>query len=323
MKHRVLGRTGFAVSEIGHGLWGMGGWSGSDDGESAAALDLSVQCGCNFFDSAWSYGEGHSDALLGALLARHPGKRIYAASKIPPKNGRWPASGEDRFEDVFPLDHCLRYAELIRDGLGRERIDLVQFHVWDDAWAGTPAFAEVVAELKGRGIVDAFGLSLNRWEPANGIKAIETGVVDCVQVIYNVFDQSPEDELLGVCAEHNIGVIARVPFDEGSLTGTLTADTVFPADDWRSGYFGPENLPPTLERVAALRAELLAGASMADVALRFILAEPRIQTSIVGMRRPAHVRENLATSDAPPLEPELLAVLRRHRWDRSAAPWSD
>ena len=323
MRYRVLGRTGFSVSEIGHGLWGMGGWSGSNDAESAAALDLAVELGCNFFDTAWSYGEGHSDALLGELIARHPQTRIFAASKIPPKNRKWPASPEDAYEDVFPLEHCLVHAELIREALGTERIDLLQFHVWSDAWAGSAAFAEVVAELKGRGLIDAFGLSLNRWEPANGIEAIATGAVDAVQVIYNIFDQAPEDELLPACEQHNIGVIARVPFDEGSLTGTLTADTVFPPDDWRSGYFGPDNLPPTLQHVAALRADLPDGAAMADIALRFILAESRVQTSIVGMRRHDHVRENLATSDQPPLDEELMAKLRRQRWDRSATPWSD
>jgi aryl-alcohol dehydrogenase-like predicted oxidoreductase len=185
------------------------------------------------------------------------------------------------------------------------------------------AFAEVVAELKSRGLIESFGLSLNRWEPANGIKAIATGVVDAVQVIYNVFDQSPADELLPACEDYNIGVIARVPFDEGSLTGTLTADTVFAPEDWRSGYFGPENLPPTLERVAALRADLPKGSSMADVALRFILAEPRVQTSICGMRRPRHVRENLTTSGAVPLSQKLMSALAGHRWDRDAAAWSD
>jgi aryl-alcohol dehydrogenase-like predicted oxidoreductase len=323
MRYRVLGKTGFEVSEIGHGLWGMGGWSGSDDAESSAALDLSVELGCNFFDTAWSYGEGHSDALLGRLLARHSTTRIYAASKIPPKNGRWPASATDRFEDVFPLEHCLLHAELIREALGTERIDLLQFHVWSDAWAGSGAFAEVVGELRSRSLIGAFGLSLNRWEPANGIGAIETGLVDTVQVIYNIFDQAPEDQLLPACERHNVGVIARVPFDEGSLTGTLTADTVFPPDDWRSGYFGPENLPPTLERVAALRADLPQDASMADIALRFILEEPRIQTSICGMRRSSHVRENLEASGKDPLGSELMAALRRHRWDRGAAPWSD
>jgi aryl-alcohol dehydrogenase-like predicted oxidoreductase len=323
MRYRTLGRTGFEVSEIGYGLWGMGGWSGSDDAESAAALDLSVELGCNFFDSAWSYGNGHSDALLGRLIARQSGKRIYAASKIPPKNEKWPASAGDRFEDVFPLDHCLSHAELIREAFGTEAIDLLQFHVWSDAWADSEAFALVVSELRSRGLILAFGLSLNRWEPANGIKAIETGIVDTVQVIYNIFDQSPEDELLGACERHNVGVIARVPFDEGSLTGTLTADTVFPADDWRAGYFGPENLPPTLEHVAALRADLPDGAAMADIALRFILEEPRVQTSICGMRRERHVRENIAASGKAPLADELMAALRRHRWDRGAAPWSD
>jgi len=323
MRYRLLGRTGFEVSEIGHGLWGMGGWSGSDDDESSAALDLSVELGCNFFDSAWSYGNGHSDALLGRLIARHPHTRIYAASKIPPKNGKWPASAADSFEDAFPLDHCLLYAELIREALGTEAVDLLQFHVWSDAWAASGAFAEVVNELRSRGLIAAFGLSLNRWEPANGIKAIETGLVDTVQVIYNIFDQSPEDELLPACAELGVGVIARVPFDEGSLTGTLTADTVFPAEDWRSGYFGPENLPPTLDRVAALRDDLPDGASMADIALRFILEEPRIQTSICGMRREHHVRENIAASEKPPLAAEVMTALRSHRWDRRAAEWSD
>jgi aryl-alcohol dehydrogenase-like predicted oxidoreductase len=319
----MLGRTGFDVSEIGHGLWGMGGWTGSDDAESEASLDLSVELGCNFFDTAWSYGDGHSDALLGRLIARHPETRLYAASKIPPKNGKWPASAADAFDDAFPLEHCLRVAELIREALGTERIDLLQFHVWSDAWAGSDAFAEVVGELRSRGLIDAFGLSLNRWEPENGIAAIETGLIDCVQVIYNIFDQSPEDRLLPACERHNVGVIARVPFDEGSLTGTLTPDTVFPPGDWRAGYFGPENLPPTLEHVAALRADLPEGASMADIALRFILEEPRIQTSICGMRRPHHVRENIASSGKAPLTDELTAVLRRHRWDRGAAPWSD
>jgi aryl-alcohol dehydrogenase-like predicted oxidoreductase len=323
MRYRALGRTGFDVSEIGYGLWGMGGWTGSDDAESEASLDLSVELGCNFFDTAWSYGDGHSDALLGRLIARHPETRLYAASKIPPKNGKWPASGADAFDDVFPLEHCLRVAELIRDALGTERIDLLQFHVWSDTWAGSDAFAEVVRELRSRGLIDAFGLSLNRWEPENGIAAIETGLVDCVQVIYNIFDQSPEDQLLPACERHNVGVIARVPFDEGSLTGTLTPDTVFPPGDWRAGYFGPENLPPTLEHVAALRTDLPEGASMADIALRFILEEPRIQTSICGMRRPHHVRENIASSGKAPLGDELTALLRGHRWDRSAAPWSD
>lgn len=323
MKYRRLGRTGFEVSEIGHGLWGMGGWSGSDDGESSAALDLSVELGCNFFDSAWSYGDGHSDALLGKLIARHPGRRIHAASKIPPKNGKWPASASDDFADVFPLGHCLHYAELIREALGTESIDLLQFHVWSDAWAGDGEFEEVVSELRSRGLMRAFGLSLNRWEPENGIRAIETGLVDAVQVIYNIFDQSPQDELLPACEAHDVGVIARVPFDEGSLTGTLTPDTTFPPDDWRSGYFGPENLPPTLERVAALRADLPEGASMADIALRFILEDPRIQTSICGMRREHHVRENIAASGKEPLDAALVSALHAHRWDRRAAPWSD
>src|SRR5579863_7569451 len=253
MKYRKLGLTGFEVSEIAHGLWGMSGWTGSDDQQSLDALQLAVDLGCNLFDTAWAYGDGKSDALLGQILSRNPGKRLYAASKIPPLNDKWPASPKDRYRDVFPADHVVKYARLIREKLGTESIDLLQFHVWDDSWTDEPEFHKTVEKLKTDGLIRFFGLSLNRWEPENGIKAIRTGLVDVVQVIYNIFDQSPEDKLFPVCRELNIGVIARVPLDEGSLGGKMTAETKFPKGDWRALYFGPENLKQTLARVDKLK----------------------------------------------------------------------
>ena len=323
MKHRTLGRTGFEVSEIAHGLWGMGDWTGSDDAQSLAALQLAVDLGCNFFDTAWSYGNGHSDALLGQILARNPGKRLYAASKIPPLNDKWPASAKYKYHDVFPAGHVFKYTRLIREKLGTASIDLLQFHVWDDSWTHEPDFRNTVEKLKSDGLIRSFGLGLNRWEPENGIRALRTGLVDVVQVIYNIFDQSPEDQLFPVCRELNIGVIARVPLDEGSLAGGLTTETIFPKNDWRSLYFGPENLSNTVARVDKLKKVLPRGMTLPEMALRFILSNPAVSTTIVGMRRPNHVRENIAVSDGKLLDAELLRELRQHRWDRQPQPWSD
>jgi aryl-alcohol dehydrogenase-like predicted oxidoreductase len=323
MQYRALGRTGFEVSDIAHGLWGMSGWSGSNDEQSLQALQLAVDLGCNFFDTAWAYGEGKSDSLLGTILKTNKGKRLYAASKIPPKNQKWPASAKDPYVEVFPPEHVFEYADRIREQLGVDTIDLLQFHVWDDSWANETDFRDTVERLKSDNVVKAFGLSLNRWEPENGLTAIRTGLVDVVQVIYNIFDQAPENQLFPLCREMKIGVIARVPLDEGSLGGKLTADTKFPAGDWRANYFGPENLAATLKRVEDLKSLLPDGMSLPELALRFILSEPTVSTTIIGMRKPEHVRSNISTSDAGPLPTELIAKLRRHRWDRKPKRWSD
>jgi aryl-alcohol dehydrogenase-like predicted oxidoreductase len=323
MKYRTLGRTGFEVSDIAYGLWGMSGWSGSDDRQSLASLQLSVDSGCNFFDTAWAYGAGKSDGLLGETMARNPGKRLYAASKIPPANDKWPALPSYHYRDVFSQEHVLKYADLIRQKLRVESIDLLQFHVWDDSWTENPEFRSTVEKLKASGWIRFFGLSLNRWEPENGIEALHTGLVDVVQVIYNIFDQAPEDKLFPICQELNVGVIARVPLDEGSLGGKMTLETRFPKNDWRSLYFGPENLANTIQRVEKLKKTLPTGMSLPEMSLRFVLSHPAVGTTIVGMRDPQHVRQNIAASDAGPLDSGLLAELKEHRWDRKPQRWSD
>jgi aryl-alcohol dehydrogenase-like predicted oxidoreductase len=323
MKFRKLGRTNFEVSEMAHGLWGMGSWPDSKDEESRNALSLAVDLGCNFFDTAWAYGDGRSDGLLGETLRSNSGKRLYAASKVPPLNRKWPASSKDAYTDVFPAEHVLRHAEMIRQKLQVDTIDLLQLHVWDDSWTEHRQFPETINKLKQDGLVRAFGLSLNRWEPANGIRALRTGLVDTVQVIYNIFDQDPEDELFPLCRELNIGVIARVPLDEGSLGGKLTATTQFAKGDWRAGYFNAENLRATLERVARLKAILPDSMTLPEMALRFILSNPVVSTVIVGMRKAEHVRTNLAFSDAGSLDDKLLAELKQHRWDRKPTAWSN
>jgi len=322
MKYRKLGRTGLEVSPVGHGLWGMSNWSGSDDAESRAALQHSARLGCNFFDTAWAYGKGKSDRFLGELLRANPGQRLYAASKVPPKNGKWPGSASDSIEASFPQDHVLEYSDRICEALDTKTIDLLQYHVWSDAWAETDTFRKTVERLKNEKRIRFFGLSLNRWESENGIRALRTGLVDVVQVIYNIFDQAPEDDLFPVCKELNIGVIARVPFDEGSLTGMLARETKFPPEDWRASYFGPQNLAATVERVEKLRRVLPAGMSLLEMALRFILSHPVVSTTIPGMRRASHVEANLRCADGVPLEASLLRELRAHRWDRRPAGWS-
>lgn len=316
MQYRRYPRTGWQIAEIGYGMWGMGGWSGSEDEESLRALDEAIALGCNFFDTAWAYGQGHSEALLGRVLRAHPGKRLHVATKIPPKNFTWPARPTYALDEVFPPDHIREYTERSLQNLGVEAIDLQQFHVWTDAWADDDRWKRAVEDLKGQGLIRSFGISVNRWEPSNVLRALESGLVDSVQVVYNIFDQDPEDELFPYCQQHGIAVIARVPFDEGSLTGTLTTETRWPEGDWRNQYFPPERLPETVARVERLRALTPGAMSLPEMALRFILHHPAVTTTIPGMRRVPHVRANLAASDGRALAPELVERLRGHRWAR-------
>jgi aryl-alcohol dehydrogenase-like predicted oxidoreductase len=327
VRYRTLGKLGWEISEVGYGMWGIAGGSGgfaagADREGAPRCLDLAVEAGCNFFDSAWSYGGGVSEQMLGALVRRHPGTKLYVATKIPPKNQSWPPGPGDTLDDVFPPGHIREYTYRSLDNLGLGHIDLMQLHVWEDRWADDERWREEFAALKREGVISAAGISVNRWEPANCLAALDTGAVDVIQVIYNIFDQSPEDELFPRAQRDGVGVIARVPFDEGTLTGTITESSTWPADDWRSTYFGPENLGPSVERVRALRADAGDAMPLPELALRFILAHPAVSTVIPGMRRPGHVRANLAVSDGTPLDPGLLAGLRKHRWDRVPTRWS-
>ena len=318
MRYREFGGTGWDVSEIGYGMWGMAGWTGSDDEESFRSLDRAIELGVNFFDTAWAYGEGHSERLLGQTLKRHPDEQLYVATKIPPKNGKWPAWDSYALDDVFPVDHIRAYTEKSLENLGVSTLDLQQFHVWSDTWADDERWQKAVDALKSEGLVRAFGISVNRWQPANVLRALDTGLIDSIQVVYNIFDQNPEDELFPACREKNIAVIARVPFDEGSLTGTLSADSRWPDGDFRNSYFAPENLRPTLERVDRLRPLVPVNMTLPDLALRHILASPDVSTVIPGMRKLAHVETNAAVSGQAPLPDDLLAELKGHRWVRMA-----
>jgi aryl-alcohol dehydrogenase-like predicted oxidoreductase len=322
MKYRRFGKTEWDVSEIGYGMWGMGEWKNSDDDKSLKSLQRALDLGCNFFDTAWIYGRGKSEELLRGLVRTNPDKKLYTATKIPPKNFKWPSKREYLLEDCFPPDHIQMYVEKSLENIGVNSLDLIQLHTWEDLWLQDDRWIKKLIELKDQGTVKAIGISLNRWEPWNGIKAVESGLIDAVQVIYNIFDQNPEDELFPACKKHHVAVIARVPFDEGTLTGTLRKDSKWPEGDWRNTYFVPENLESSVEHAEALRPLIPDGMTMAEMALRFILKEPVVSTIIPGMRKRKHVESNIATSDAGPLDPSLMADLKKHRWDREPTEWS-
>jgi aryl-alcohol dehydrogenase-like predicted oxidoreductase len=332
MNHRRFGRAGWNTSEIGYGMWGMAGWSNSDDQQSMHSLQAAVDLGCDFFDTAYAYGDGKSEGFLGEVVRSNESKRLYTATKIPPKNRKWPALAEFTLDDCYPPDHIDEYVRKSLANSGLASFDLVQFHTWEDSWTDDARWFEKMDYLRKEGLIHAVGISINRWEPWNGVKAVRSGMIDAVQVIYNIFDQNPEDQLFPACREMDVAVIARVPFDEGTLTGTLTKDSKWPEGDWRNIYFVPENLIPSIDRVEKLQ-ELLRDwnashptdkpLTLPDLALRFILSNPDVSTIIPGMRKTKHVESNLGASAAGILPTELLEELRKHRWVRKPAPWSD
>lgn len=322
MKYRRFGRTNWNISEIGYGMWGMGGWTGSEDEQSMSSLQRAVDLGCNFFDTAWGYGEGHSEGLLGRLVRSNPEQKLYTATKMPPKNMIWPSQREFTLEDCFPPDHIEEYVHTSLNNAGLESFDLMQFHTWEDSWVEDDRWAKKMEDLRGQGLIQAVGISINRWEPWNGVKAVRSGLIDAVQVIYNIFDQNPEDELFPACEEMDVAVIARVPFDEGTLTGSLTMDSTWPEGDWRNTYFVPENLISSVEHAEQLKPLVPDGMTMPEMALRFILNNSTVSTIIPGMRKLQHVESNVAASDSGPLPAELHTQLKKHRWDRMPTEWS-
>jgi aryl-alcohol dehydrogenase-like predicted oxidoreductase len=319
MRYRKLGRTNLEVSEIGYGAWGIGGkqWLGASDDESLRALRRAVELGLNFIDTALAYGDGHSERLVGQVL-REAKTRVYVATKVPPKNRLWPARPGIGIQEVFPYDYILRSTEESLRNLGVETIDLQQLHVWNPEWIESEIWRRAFEDLKRSGKVRFVGVSINDHQPDSALELIRTGLVDTVQVIYNIFDQTPERNLFPLCMEQNIGVIARVPFDEGSLTGAVTETTSFEPDDFRAYYFRGDRKKQVAERVAALRRDLAdVEGTLPEIALRFCLSHPAVSTVIPGMRKVRNVEANCVVSDKGPLDEQVLRILRRHAWNRN------
>lgn len=318
MEHATLGRNGPEVSRLGYGAWGIGKamWVGADDDESLQALRRSFELGVTFVDTALGYGDGHSESLVGRAV-RDWGGPIAVATKIPPKNQEWPARARTPADEAFPADWVVACTERSLRNLGLETIDVQQFHVWSDEWVGQGSWLEAVERLKAEGKIRCFGVSINDHQPANALALIATGVVDSVQVIYNVFEQSPEDELLPAAQAAGVGVIARVPFDEGGLTGRIRPETEFPAGDWRERYFRGDRRREVWERVQAIARDLdVPVERLPELALRFCLSHPAVSTVIAGMRSLRNVDANAAAAEAGPLAARELELLRAHRWVR-------
>jgi aryl-alcohol dehydrogenase-like predicted oxidoreductase len=319
MRYRKLGRTNFEVSEIGYGAWGIGGslWQGGSDEEALAALRRAIELGLNFIDTALAYGDGHSEKLVGRVV-REAGRRIYVATKVPPKNLLWPARPGVGIEAVFPYDYVIRSTETSLKNLGLETVDLQQLHVWNPEWTGREEWRRAFEDLKRSGKARAVGVSINDHQPDTALELIETGLIDTVQVIYNIFDQSPEGKLFPLCQERNIGVLARVPLDEGGLTGKINEQSSFDPRDFRSEYFAGDRKRQVAERVKAIQEDLgITAEQLPEIALRFCLSHPAVSTVIPGMRTRRNVEANCAVPDKGALPEAMLRKLKRHRWERN------
>ncbi len=317
MRYRSFGKTGLKVSEVGYGAWGIGKtlWLGAEDEESLRSLRAAHDAGVNFYDTALVYGDGHSEHLIAQCFGSS--KEVIIASKVPPKNRIWTVKPDTPLDEVFPRKYVLECLDQTLTNLGRKNVDIYQFHTWDDDWATVAEWRETVREMKGSGKAKFVGISIQNHQPANVLKALDTGLIESVQVIYNIFDQSPEDELFPYCQKNDIGVIVRVPFDEGSLTGKITPDTKFPEGDFRNLYFSGNRKQEAWEKVVAITRDLgITMDELPEIALRFCLSHPAVSTVIPGMRSTRHVAANIAASDAGPLSPEVLHKLRKHRWVR-------
>lgn len=320
MKHRKLGRTGFDVSEIGYGAWGISGaqWIGASESESLKTLRTAIEEGIDFIDTALAYGDGASERLVGQIVREAEG-RVRVATKVPPKNRIWPAQPGIGIEEVFPYDYIMACTEESLRNLHLDSIDLLQLHVWNPDWVGRDEWRRAFEALKKSGKVRSVGVSINDHQPDSGIGIIETGLIDSVQVIYNIFDQTPEKNLFPACIEHNIGVIARVPFDEGSLTGRINEETVFPAGDFRNSYFKGDRKKQVTQHVNAILSDLHLSDvnALPEIAIRFCLSAPAVSSVIPGMRSVSSVNGNVAASGLGPLPADMLDMLRKHAWNRN------
>jgi aryl-alcohol dehydrogenase-like predicted oxidoreductase len=324
MEYRTLGKTGLGVSEIGFGGWGIGGdWGATDERESLRALEAALDAGVTFFDTARGYGDGRSEELIGTAVAGRR-DRVVIATKIPPRTGRWPVLPREPLADTFPAAWIVECTEKSLHALRTDYLDVQQLHAWTPPYLRQPEWHEALAKLKAQGKVRAFGVSANDWDPDGPVELVRSGLIDSVQVIFNIFEQRPAERLLPAALANGVGVIVRLPFEEGLLTGKLGPDHRFGEGDWRSEWLTPDRLREAARRVDGLRPLLGDEARMLpELALKFCLSHPAVSTVIPGMRSVEHVRRNCAASDRRPLSAETVQALKGHAFPHGwAYPWS-
>jgi len=321
MKYRTFGKLGWRVSEIGFGGWALGGlgWGGQRDEDSVAALRQAFDLGCNFIDTAQGYGDGRSEQLIGKFLKAHKGEHVYVATKIPVKGpGEWPPLPYDSIEARYPGPYLRECVEVSLRNLQTDCLDLLQLHTWTRAWNRNPVALEVLQELRQEGKLRGIGISTPEQDQNSVVDLIRHDWLDSVQVIYNIFEQEPQAELLPAALEHNVGVIVRVAFDEGALTGKFTEQTKFAPDEFRNNYFAGDRLARTVRRVEKVKGTIgSAEPDVATAALKFALKPRAVSTVIPGMRNVRQAQLNCCVSDQPPLSDELELKLRQHAWRRA------
>ncbi|PJC79735.1 aldo/keto reductase [Candidatus Shapirobacteria bacterium CG_4_8_14_3_um_filter_35_11] len=332
MKYRSLGKTGLQVSEVGMGTWQLAGkpwgWDAPDENESMKALYRFVELGGNFIDTAWVYGRvdepgdeegGHcSEELIGNFIKESGNRnKVIIASKIPGKNRKWPALLNVPISEVFPKGYIEEMVDSSLKSLQIDSLDLMQFHVWQDQFSEENDWKEEIQNITKKGKVKHWGISINDYQPSNCLKTLDTGLIDTIQFIFNIFHQKPTEKLFPYAKEHNIGLIARVPRDEGGLAGKLTLDSTF-TDDMRSKYFSKERLQEFIPRIKKLE-QLLGNEArtLPELALKYILSFDEVSTVIPGTRKVKYVDENVAVSNGQKLSKELMTELKKYVWERN------
>ncbi len=324
MRYRPFGNTGLQVSEIGFGGWGIGGgWGEQDDQGALAALGRAIELGVNFFDTAYAYGDGHSEKLIGQAIGRRRDKMVIA-TKIPPQTFKWPVKDDEPVATTFNEKWIIQCTERSLKMLGTDYLDIQQLHAWADAYNEQLEWHEALTKLQKQGKVRFFGVSANDWDPFGPQRLVESGRIDSLQVIFNLFEQRPADALLPAAKQAGIGVIVRVPFEEGLLTGNIRPGHRFESDDWRSTWLSPERLAAAEPRIKAIEDELDDDyADLPGLALGFVLGHEAVSTVIPGMRRIEHVQANCRVAGLPPLGSGRLQSLKSHRFVHGwAYPWS-
>lgn len=320
MKYRDFGRTGWKVSEIAFGGWQIGGqWGGVDDEESIDTLLYAFEKGVNFVDTAELYGSGRSETVIGRALKQWKGDKIYVATKVQPIRWPDPDVSDPEMKGRYPGWYLRENVENSLRRLGVERLDLLQLHCWLSDGTRNLEWLEILNALRLEGKVDRIGVSIRDYRPDEGVEIAKLGLVDSVQVIFNLFEQRPANDLFKAGAETRTAMIARVPLDSGALGGTWTRDTY---RSWEPGsvqahLFRGDRFDQTLERVEALKAECAPYySSLAEAAMRYALSAPEVSTIIPGIRSRRHVDLNVSYSDGVGFPAELLEKVPRHNWPR-------